>query len=107
MGAFDGTLAHAAGRIACVDAVASIHDLCHKVTVRIEIACTRLGYAFAGRGEEFILERRQQTVYLITLLLGEGCAGIPLDAAFAEACVNIAAKELFRKIKRNECVLYL
>ncbi len=107
MGALDGTLTHSSGCVAGVDAVAPFYYLGYEVAVGVEVAGAGFGDALAGGGEEFVFKGGQELVYLVALGLGERCACVAFDATFAETCVDVAAEKLFRKVKRNKCVLYL
>jgi hypothetical protein len=58
-------------------------------------------------GYHVVFNLRQNLLYAFHLFGRDGCAGITLDAALAETCVKVAAKELFGKVERDQYILYL
>ena len=102
-----GAEAFAAGGVGGEDAVAPVDKRGDKVSLFVVISRSLLLHNFLRcRGEEWV-DLRHQFAEAFVFLVGEGCAGIPLDAACAEAFVKVADEEAFYEVERYEGVFYL
>ena len=106
-GFLDGTEAYSPGGIASESAVSPPHDGSHAVALAVNVAhAVLLKLALSCRGE-IIPNHGEDFLDSLSLLFSDRGAGITLDAALTLALLEIAAEELFNKVKAHECILYL
>ena len=106
-GFFEGTHAHAARAVGGEDTVASVDDRSHQVALAVDIGhAVFLDFATGG-GQEVVDDGGEHFFELAALVFGDRSAGIAVDAALAEAAVEVAAEIAFDKVKRDESVFYL
>lgn len=89
------------------NAVTAVDDRGHEVPLAVIIARSLLfGHLSGCRGhqrDEFV----DSGIEFLELLVGEGGAGVPLDAACSETAVEVTYEEAFDEIEADKSVAYL
>ena len=105
MGFFESAEALAAGSICGEDAVASVDDGCHELSVAVAVAYSLFFYHSARGGSEVVKDLGEGASELRDFFGQQWSSGVAIDAALAQTAVQVAAEVVFYDVEGYDFVV--